>query len=188
MSNAKPFRAVLGGSFALLPVPVRRLHDLDAAVTTEGRAEVAVEPGVHKALLRRFAGLPEAGSDVPVAVRFTPLEDGSERWSRDFAGRPYTSRMEAGTGIDSGLLIEHFGIFDLVFALEPRPEGLCWRLVRWRWLGLPLPAWSCPRIDCVESGQERRYCFDINVAFPFLGAILRYKGWLEETPNTRDDT
>ncbi len=181
MAELKPFRAVLGAAFAGLPDPVRRLHDLDAPVTTAGRAGIVTEPGLLKSLLCRFSGLPQAGQDVPVTVRFTPRRDGTELWERDFAGRPYASRMEAGSAGNAGYLVEHFGMFDLIFRLAPEPQGLRWELARWRWLGIPLPAWSVPRIDCLESGDNGRFSFDIDVAFPFLGPILRYKGWLEIT-------
>lgn len=179
MAEGRPFRQVLGAQFALLPEPVRRLHDLAGPTLTVGRAEIVTEPGMLKAILRWFAGLPNAGRDVPVSVRFIPDGRGGERWERNFAGRPYTSRMEAGAGADSGLLIEHFGLFDLVFRLTVEPIGLRWTLARWRWLGLPLPVWSAPRIDCLESGEIGRFTFDIDVAFAFLGPVLRYKGWLE---------
>lgn len=179
----KPFPRLLGPAFISLPLAVRTLHGLDAAQATAGRADIVAEPGLLRWLLCAFAGLPRPGRDVPVAVRFIPAADGTERWERQFADRRYASRMTVGTGRDDGHLVEHFGMFDLVFALTGGPQGLDWTLKRWRWLKIPLPAWSLPRIACREAGDATRFTFDIDVAFPFLGPVLRYKGWLEPIPS-----
>ena len=179
MSEMTPFERVLGTAFANLPAPVRELHALRDSALTSGLAEIAAEPGALKWLLCKLAGLPQPGLDVPVTVRFIPEPRGSERWERRFGDRRYASWMEAGSGRDAGCLIEHFGMFDLRFRLQPSDQGLRWTLAGWRWLGMPLPAWSVPQIDCLESGNGNRFCFDIDVAFPFLGPVLRYKGWLE---------
>jgi Domain of unknown function (DUF4166) len=86
--------------------------------------------------------------------------------------------MEAGTGRDQGFLIEHFGLFDLRFQLRVLPEGLDWSLVGWRLLCVPLPHWSLPKIECVESSDGDYYTFDINVALPVIGWLMHYRGWL----------
>jgi len=52
----------------------------------------------------------------------------TEFWDHRFARRRYASVMEAGQQADHGLLIEHFGPFDLLFRLEPAPQGLGWSL------------------------------------------------------------
>ena len=123
MSEATPFERVLGATFANLPAPVRELHALRHSALTSGRAEITAEPGALKWLLCKFAGLPKPGLDVPVSVQFIPVARGSERWDRRFGDRRYASRMEAGSGREAGCLIEHFGMFDLQFRLEPeRPR------------------------------------------------------------------
>ena len=77
--------------------------------------------------------------------------------------------MMAGTGAAEGLLFEYFGLFRLYFRLTVREEGLAWSLVRWRFLGLPLPRWTTPSIECLESADGARFVFDIDFAFPIMG-------------------
>ncbi|MFZ1110270.1 MAG: DUF4166 domain-containing protein, partial [Rhodomicrobium sp.] len=119
------------------------------------------------------------GQGAPVSVAFRPDGRGGERWERRFASRRYASTMTAGTGGADGLLVEHFGLFRLYFRLTPRADGLAWSLVRWRFLGLPLPGWTAPRIECLESGDGARFVFDIDVGFPVIGHVMHYRGWIE---------
>ena len=67
----------------------------------------------------------------------------------------------------------------LYFRLTPREDGLAWSLVRWRFLSVPLPGWSAPRIECLESGDGARFVFDIDVGFPVIGHVMHYRGWIE---------
>jgi hypothetical protein len=172
-----PFERLLGSELERLPAPVRRVHSLRAPLATSGRAEITAAKGFLASLVCWFAGLPRPGRDVDVSVVFAPKE-GGEYWDRKFADRRYASTMEAGTGRDQGFLIEHFGLFDLRFQLRALPEGLAWSLVGWRLLRIPLPRWTLPRIDCVESSDGDRYTFDIDVKFPLIGWLMHYRGWL----------
>ncbi|MBI5260543.1 MAG: DUF4166 domain-containing protein [Bradyrhizobium sp.] len=167
-----------------LPVPVRALHALDSCIHTSGRAEITVSANPVARLLCRVAGLPKPGRDVPVSVSFHPDGRGTEFWDRRFASRRYASVMEAGRRDDEGLLIEHFGPFELLFRLEPGDKGLNWSLAGWRLLGLPLPGWSRPTIECSETGDAERFVFDIHVAFPLVGHVVHYRGWLVPTEKT----
>ena len=58
------------------------------------------------------------------------------------------------------------------------PDGLQWSLAGWRCLGIPLPRWSVPSIECLESADGERYTFDIDVTFPLIGWLMHYRGWL----------
>jgi len=173
-----PFERLLGPALERLPVPVRRVHSLRAPLATAGRAEITAASGLLARFICWFAGLPRPGSDVDVFVTFAPTETAGEHWDRKFADRRYASTMELGNGRDQGLLIEHFGLFDLCFQLSPLPEGLAWSLAGWRCLGIPLPRWSVPQINCVESADGERYTFDIDVTFPLVGWLMHYRGWL----------
>lgn len=176
----RPFHAVLGAdAMARLPAPVRALHSLDAPLTAEGLSDIDRAPGLLARLFCWGAGLPAPGRDVPVTVSFAPTGDGREHWRRRFAERRYESVMRAGAGSDQGLLIEHFGWFDLLFRLTVEEAGLRWRTVGWCLGGVPLPLVLMPRVDALESGEQGRFTFDIAVAFAWLGPVLRYKGWLE---------
>jgi len=179
MSKTTPFQRLLGGDFETLPAPVRALHALDAAVITQGEAEITAAANPAAWAIRKIAGLPNPGHEAPVSVSFHPDAQGREFWDRHFAGRRYASTMEAGKSRDAGLLIEHFGPFDLLFRLTPVEDGLGWSLAGWRLFGVPLPALIRPTIECTESADGERFVFDIDVAFPLVGHVVHYQGWLE---------
>jgi hypothetical protein len=174
-----PFQRLLGADFDRLPAPVRDLHSLRESVETAGLADITASTNPAASLLRWFAGLPLPGRNVPVTVAFRPDGTGRERWNRRFASRRYASTMMAGTGSGAGLLFEHFGLFRLYFRLTPSEEGLAWSLVRWRFLALPLPRWTKPSIECLESCDGGRFVFDISFAFPIIGHVMHYRGWLK---------
>jgi hypothetical protein len=173
-----PFQSLLGAAFGQLPAPVRHLHSLSHAVTTSGLAEVRADRGLGPWLICRLAGLPKPGRDVPVTVSFRPDGRGAERWQREFATRHYASTMRVDAVGKEPLLGERFGPFDLYFCLTPSARGLAWSLVGWRLLGLRLPDWTLPRLECFESSEGERFVFDIDAAFPIVGHVVHYRGWL----------
>ena len=81
------------------------------------------------------------------------------------------------------LLAERLGLFELCHRLTPRTVGLRWSLVRWRLLKIPLPAWTLPTIECMESGEQQRFYFDIDVVFPIVGPVIHYRGFLDPAPD-----
>jgi hypothetical protein len=173
-----PFEALLGADFAQLPAPVRRLHGLSQDLVAAGLAEIDVAPAPIARLLCRLAGLPKAGREVPVSVSFRIDERGGEHWERRFARRRYAGAMQAGSRADAGLLVERFGPFALLHRLTASRDALAWRAMGWRLFGIPLPRWTLPRIDCLESAEGERFRFDIDVAFPLIGPVIHYRGWL----------
>jgi hypothetical protein len=76
------------------------------------------------------------------------------------------------------LLVEHFRPFTYCHRLTASPEGVAWRLVGWRLLGIKLPRWTVPAVNCFESADGERYRFDIDVVFPLVGPVIHYSGWL----------
>ncbi len=173
-----PFQQLLAAGFAQLPEPVRQLHGLAADTRTAGRAEIVTAPGLLPWLMCRLAGLPRAGRDVPVTVSFQIDGRGGEYWRRRFAGRRYASSFRAGGNRSEALLVERFFPFIFDHRLTPSEKGLAWRVVGWRFLGVKLPGWSVPTINCFESGEDERFVFDIDVVFPLIGPVIHYRGWL----------
>ena len=49
-----------------------------------------------------------------------------------------------------------------------------------RCCGLALPRALWPLIAAVESEQEGRFCFDVQIGLPRLGRLVRYRGWLTD--------
>ncbi|HMK90852.1 MAG TPA: DUF4166 domain-containing protein [Methylocystis sp.] len=171
------FRDLLGAAFDELPEPVRRFHMLDLERFTSGRSMVARPETFGARLLSWIAGLPAPGVNLETSVRFTPLARNREYWRRNFAGRRYRSIMEAAT---DGRLIEHFGPFDLYFALTPSARGLRWSLREWRLLKFPLPKRSTPSVECLETAEGDAFVFDIDVVFPLIGSVVHYAGALQD--------
>ncbi|HLN23957.1 MAG TPA: DUF4166 domain-containing protein [Patescibacteria group bacterium] len=44
------------------------------------------------------------------------------------------------------------------------------------------PADATPAIECTETGDGERFVFDIDVAFPLVGPVVHYRGWLVASP------
>jgi len=173
-----PFQVILGPRFDQLPEPVRRVHALSTCMHMAGRSEVSVANGLLPRLLCRIVGLPAPGDDVEVEVSLHPDGPDREYWRRRFSGRKYTSVIGVAKKGAEDLLLERIGVFDLYFRLTPSSAHLSWSLAAWRFLRMPLPRWSAPRLECVEAGQGRRFTFDIDAKFPLAGRVTRYRGWL----------
>lgn len=174
-----PFRTVLGQNFAGLLPAVKQVHGAEGALFLAGSAEVTAAANPLARLVGWLSGMPKAGP-AQAAVSFTPLPGGRVLWQRRFDGRRYASVMAAGQGAESGLLIEYFGPFRLRFRLTPQDGRLHWSLAGWRLLGLPLPGFTCPEINCIEGGDgQGRFTFDIRVRFPLVGPVVAFCGSLE---------
>ena len=59
-------------------------------------------------------------------------------------------------------------------------------LVGWRLLSIPLPRRTLPRVNCLESAEGARFRFDIDVAFPLIGPVIHYRGWLVPVEPAQD--
>jgi predicted DCC family thiol-disulfide oxidoreductase YuxK len=177
-----PFSVLLGPSFERLPEIIRHFHAPGAAIFSAGLADVSTAPGILPALICRIAGLPRPGRDVPVSVSFHPEPRFREYWARRFADRTYSSTMSLGSGSAAGTLVERFGPFRLRFDLLAGPKGLVWSLAGWRFLLIPLPHATLPQIACFETDRDGRFGFDIAVAFPLVGPVIEYRGWLAPEP------
>lgn len=173
-----PFQQILGPGFDQLPAPVRHLHSLPGDLVTAGEAEIVPGRGFLPWLVARLAGMPAAGSGVPVTVAFEVDGQGGEFWRRRFARRRYQSGFAAGQGSRAGLLIERYFPFTFYHRLTPSPQGLRWDVAACDLLGLPLPRWARPHAVCFEGGDGDRFTFDIDASFPAIGKVIHYRGWL----------
>ncbi|MBY0324125.1 MAG: DUF4166 domain-containing protein [Reyranella sp.] len=46
--------------------------------------------------------------------------------------------------------------------------------------GLPLPRALWPVIEATETEEEGRFRFDVLIGLPFIGRLVRYRGWLAD--------
>ncbi len=169
------YQRVLGERFDALAEPVARLHASLAEQTLEGEARVERGGNPLALLLGRFMGFPPAGN-YPLRVRFVQHGRG-ERWTRSFGPHSFSSAMSSSR---QGRLIERFGPLRFHFALEVSDDGaLTMNLQRWTALGLPMPLALGPRIVAGERAVGDSFGFDVGVAMPLIGKVVRYVGTLE---------
>lgn len=176
-ANAPLYARLLGSAWGKLPVPIRAMHDFTGERIAEGVA--TVERG-NNPLARCAAfifGFPKAGSEIPVHVKFH-AQDGIERWTRTFGDKPFSSRQELGKGREAHLIVESFGPFHVGLANVVDGNRLKVIPRSWRFLGIPLPRALLPSGNTYEHTADGRFNFHVEIGSPFIGLIVRYKGWL----------
>ena len=172
------YRRVLGEAWDRLPAPVRDMHDGSGSWTAEGRACVERGRNLVARIIGTIIGFPKAGNDIPVTVRFE-AKDGRETWTRDFAGKRFSSLQFEGHGANEGLVCERFG--PVVVAMAPVPDGDRMQLIvrRCSVFAIPLPKFLGPRGAMSEHAGHGRFNFDVEIGFAWSGPIVHYRGWLE---------
>jgi hypothetical protein len=176
-ASASLYRRVLGDAWALLPAPIQAMHNVDHDLTAEGLAEVQRGHGFLSRMLAGLIGFPQAGKDIPVTVRFR-AQEGSEQWTRTFAGRSFASTQWQGGGAFDRLLCERFGPVTVGLALLIEEGRLRFVVRRWHLFGIPLPRSWAPRGDAYETVQDDRFVFHVEISHPLTGLLVRYRGWL----------
>lgn len=159
--------------FAALPLAVRMIHDVsgDGGAAGEGSVERGVNPFAR--LIGAIMRFPPSGS-YPLHVSFAEHE-GVERWTRSFGPHRFSSELaEVGAGV-----AERFGPMRFAFALPSDSKGLAMDLKGWKAFGIPMPLFLAPRIAAREWEEEGRFRFEVAVAMPLIGRVIRYTGWLE---------
>jgi len=177
-ATAPLYARILGSAWHSLPAEIRDMHDVSRSATARGRAEVKRGRGLLARLVSAAIGFPDTASDIAVGVRFD-ASGGTERWTRTFGGKSFSSRQFAGSGRSADLLCERFGPFTFDMALVATDQQLRLVLRRWRFLGMPLPMWLCPRSNSYEAAGDGRFRFHVEISHPLTGLIVLYRGWLE---------
>ena len=172
-SSVSLYRRLLGPAFDTMPAALRELHDQSASAVFAGEAEVIAAENIIARLIARISGLPVRSYRCPVTVRIDVDADG-ETWHRDFGGHRFHSRMHD----DAGSLIERLGPHTIRFRLHADADGLSMQPIAWRTLGIPLPRLLWPMISASEVAIDGRFHFDVATAFPIIGRVVHYRGWL----------
>ncbi len=166
------YRRIMGTQFDSLPAAIRALHELvgddgaaGLAVVTRGRSRVAN-------LICRIMRFPPTG-ESELHVAFSE-HNGIERWQRDFGGKRFASEMRQS----GNLLEERFGPLRFYFDLCASDAGIEMLLRKWSVFRIPLPLAIAPRSRAVESVEDGKFSFDVSIAMPVFGALVRYKGHL----------
>lgn len=176
-------RALGEAGFMALPPAIRAFHEAAAPPVWQGRAEIERGDGRMARLLCRLFRLPDAGRDLPLTVSIERGEDiagGYETWTRNFAGRRFSSRLDVDR---RGQLCESCGPFRFRLAPEAGPSGLSLPIAGWSLFGLALPRLLMPRAEAHEQvDEDGRFRFDVRLTLPFFGLLAHYRGWLAPKP------
>ena len=169
---APVYARVLGSVFATLPPALRALHDFGPHVTLTGTATVTRGGNPLARLIGAAMRFPPPG-DWPLRVDFEERR-GAERWTRHFGPHRFSSTLSAA----GRCVAERFGPLRFVFDIPAGPHGLAMHLRRWTAFGLPLPLALAPRIKAREWQDGEDFRFDVAVALPLIGQVVRYTGRL----------
>jgi saccharopine dehydrogenase-like NADP-dependent oxidoreductase len=171
------FETALGAAYASLPRTTQALHRPNPAAVWRG--EGTAEGGSNRAArsIARAFRLPKPVRNVPLHVIIDQQADGSERWARAWPDGVMRSIM-CHPGAGDGHIEEHFGPFAFRLALKGHADGIDMILISGRLFGIPLPGFVLPGIAATERADGKRHLFDVRVALPLVGQLVRYHGWL----------
>jgi len=178
MSAGALLPRAMGAAFERLPLAIRAMHGTHRSRRAVGRVDVSRG---HGRLARALAGLlrlPEEGRDQPITVDFTALP-GRERWTRRIGARGFATVLQAVDGV----LLERVNGLTVCMRAVPIDggqfdRGVALELVRAWFCGIPLPRAVSPCFIGRMRAPECLYRFEVAVAFPLIGDLIRYDGWL----------
>ncbi len=169
------FERALGAGFAIMPAPIRAAHTVESRPVLQGEADVTGAENAAGRLIAALFRLPQRGERVPVTVTME-ARNGREVWTRDFGGRRFRSVLAARPG---GGLSERFGPLTFDLDVPASQAGLDMLVTGWRLGPIPLPRRLAPATDARERiDTEGRFSFDVAIALPLIGRLVRYRGWL----------
>lgn len=173
------YQRVLGNAWLDLPDSVRRIHGDTSTRKWRGRARVTRASNTLAKLIGTLFRFPKAGDDIGVTVEFH-RKSGRETWTRNFAGRRFSSVQYQGRGAYEGLLCERFGPFTFGLATVVENDRLRVPVRRWSMLGVRLPLWLAPRSNTYECEEDGTFQFYVDISLPLVGLVVRYEGYINE--------
>lgn len=175
MPGTSLYRRALGDAYRRQSAAGQVLHDAGTSIWS-GRCQVDGGETLAGRALARMFGLPAVAEDAAIEVAFVVTDDG-EIWTRHIGGRVMRSRQALKPGVP-GRIVERFGWFAFDLGLGVADGRLRLSIEGMRLGGLPLPRALWPRIDATESESDGRFFFDVSIASPMVGRLVRYRGWL----------
>ncbi|NIX75332.1 SDR family oxidoreductase [Microvirga terricola] len=169
------FAKAIGPDIARLPPSVRKIHT-SALVRLTGRATIESAPHWMARIIARLFRFP-AGTPDETADVLLKRHDNKEIWTRRFGRSAFHSTLKPGPA--PRRVYERFGPFDFELEVTPDESGFTLAVVGWRIGPLRLPQCLAPRTPSKAFvDEEGRYSFDVTITLPFLGRLVRYRGWL----------
>ena len=168
------FGKVLGPDIQFLPPLVRRVHG-GQSLHLKGRA--AIDGARHWAgrLIARLFGFPGTTPDAEADILLERQAD-QEVWIRRFGGKAFRSVLRPASS--PRRLFERFGILRFELEMTPRRSGFELSIVGWSLGPLRLPGRWAPTAPARAFVDDKgRYRFDVAIKLPWVGQIVRYRGW-----------
>ncbi len=178
--NQPLYRQILGDAFEHLPKQVQSIHGSVNTRKWSGKAEAKQGKGLLARGIAKLIGFPKSAPSIPVNVEMV-CRDGGELWTRNFAGKTFSSFQSAGKGRNQYLLEERFGLITVALALVIEGDRLFLIPRRWSLLGLPLSRFLLPAGSSFETQVNGEFCFDVEISAPIVGMIVSYRGRLNLT-------
>lgn len=136
---------------------------------------VAVSRGnVIANVLCNILGMPKTSDHVELTVYGSHSEQ-YMKWRRLFGATEMTSTFVR----DGEYFVESMGPIKLWMKLANDNGQLVYRLVKSRFLFMPLPASLSPTLSAYETEKDGQYAFSVNVGLPFIGKLIEYSGLLD---------
>jgi hypothetical protein len=169
------YQRVMGSRFEQLTDSVRRMHTVIGDSGAQGRATVTRGASLVARLICGLLHFPRSG-DAALHVSFSE-RNGVERWTRNFGDRSFSSELSAR----GQFVVERFGPLRFTFHLGLTTNGLEMILRSWSMWHIPMPLHLAPRCCAREWEHDDAFCFDVELATPWLAPIIRYVGSLRIT-------
>lgn len=177
-------RYLSGQKYQTLPPSLQHFHDIDGPPLWRGTAQISSGTSFAARIVSKIVGFPPSGEDVPVTVgvqrginRQNVL---SEEWTRNFAGKRFSSRLSVDK---DGTFRERFGRLSFEIDLDVIDGAIVMPIKSWKietLLGaIPMPLSLAPSSQTREFADEDGvFNFDVEVNLPIFGLLAHYRGKL----------
>jgi hypothetical protein len=171
-------KRLLGADYDTLPAVIRNGHDVSGVLVLEGRADATSPDGIITAIFSRVFRFPRGGANMPLRVEMRGENDGSETWTRIYPDVTMRSNLR-NADPSTQCLDEVFGPVAIRLKWRATDVSLTLSPIGARLFGIPLPSFLCPRSIARETVDNNgRFQFDVDIAMPLIGPIVRYRGYL----------
>ncbi|HEY0338361.1 MAG TPA: DUF4166 domain-containing protein, partial [Burkholderiales bacterium] len=172
------YEQILGDASPALPKPILRVHDVHDREDYHGEAIVVVGASWLSRACVRVMRLPRQVERVSLHVTIERTDQG-EKWTRRFGSHEFSSHLARPRDRKLNVIVERFGPLSFRMGLHTSEAGLSMPIEGAYFLGLRLPQWLTPISSSYETVDDAgRFRFDVDVALPVVGRIVRYVGWL----------
>jgi uncharacterized protein DUF4166 len=175
--GATLLRRTAGVAMDRLQRPVRELHDVHDATIAFGETHIERGSNPMVRLVGWLFGFPPAGRRMPTTITVLAAR-GKEIWHRRFRGHPILTQLEPTRA--PGVIVERFR-FGVTFELQVTEAAgaLRFNVRGMRVCGVRMPSWLWPVLNAEERAEHGGFAFDIDIALPGFGRLIRYRGWVQ---------